>query len=148
MGLMAIGTVGAAQAEVGACWGYINASAELNCFSTTLEAKPVLTIENITGTHPSTATLLVANLNIEITCTTAVFIEGGPSSTTGLILLGPHCCVWLGCGASAELAHRRGHPRRSPPARLRAEVKVRWHAQDRSIFISACIDDLEAALSD
>jgi hypothetical protein len=86
MGVMAIGTAGVAQAEVGACWGY--ESGGLKCFSTTLEAKPLVTIENIAGTHPSAATLLVESLNLEITCTTAAFIAGGTLSANGSILLG------------------------------------------------------------
>jgi hypothetical protein len=88
VGVMAIGTTGTAQAEVGACWGYIEGVSTLKCFSTTLEAKPLVTIENITGTHPSAATLLVESLNLEITCTSAAFIEGGTLSANGSILLG------------------------------------------------------------
>jgi hypothetical protein len=84
MGVTAIGSADVAQAETGACWGY----STLSCFSTTLEAKSVITIENISGTHPSVATLLVENLNMEITCTTAEFIDGGTLSANGSILLG------------------------------------------------------------
>jgi hypothetical protein len=88
MGVMAIGTAGVARAETGACWGYIEGVSTLNCFSTTLEAKPVLSIENITGTHPSAATLLIESLNFEISCTTIAFIEGGTFSANGSVLLG------------------------------------------------------------
>jgi hypothetical protein len=95
MGVMAIGTAGVAQAEVGACWGYLlidtvegKEVTTLPCFSTTLEAKPLVAIENATGTHPSAATLLVESLNLEITCTEAKFIEGGTLSVNGSILLG------------------------------------------------------------
>jgi hypothetical protein len=88
-GVMAIGTAGVAQAETGACWGWrVTSISVLNCFSTTLEAKPVIAIENITGTHPSAATLLVESLNLEITCTTAALIEGATLSANGSILLG------------------------------------------------------------
>jgi len=81
MGVMAIGTTGAAQAETGACFGYIS-GASLPCFSTTLEALPVVAVEN------KSATLLVGGLNIEVLCGTAAFIEGGTLSANGSILLG------------------------------------------------------------
>ena len=42
MGVMAIGTTGAAQAEVGACWGYMHASV-LKCFGEKLRGKPLVT---------------------------------------------------------------------------------------------------------
>jgi hypothetical protein len=86
MGAMAIGTAGAAQAETGACWGYENGG--LKCFSAALEARPLFTIENTAGVHPSAATLVVGSLSMEITCTTAEFIEGGSLSANGSILLG------------------------------------------------------------
>ena len=79
MGVMAIGTTGAAQAQVGACWGY---TALPNCFSNALEAKPLLAIENNTGT------LLIANVNLEVLCTGAEFDEGGQLTVNGSILLG------------------------------------------------------------
>ena len=63
------------------CWGY-KEGANLKCFNSTLEAKPVLEIEN------KTATLLIANKNVEVLCTAAAFIEGGTLSTKGSILLG------------------------------------------------------------
>lgn len=85
MGVMAIGTAGVAQAEPNSCWGYIS-GADLKCFSETLEAKPLLAIEN------NTATLLVGGLNIEILCKTAAFIGGGGTggklTKEGSILLG------------------------------------------------------------
>jgi hypothetical protein len=94
MGVMAIGTAGVAQAETGACWGYrANPGSTLRCFNVSLEARPILAIENITGTHPSAATLTVTSLNMEITCTTAAFIEGGLLSANGSIFLG-----WLEFG--------------------------------------------------
>ena len=82
MGVMAIGTTGAAQGEVGACWGYINAAKELKCFSAQLEATPIFAIEENTGT------LLIENLNLEILCTGMEFDEGGQLSANGSILLG------------------------------------------------------------
>src|ERR1700755_2718104 len=81
MGTMAIGTAGVAQAEVGACWGYLE-GANLKCFSATLEAKPVFEVEN------KTATLLIANVNLEVLCTGAEFDEGGQLTANGSILLG------------------------------------------------------------
>jgi hypothetical protein len=81
VGVMAVGTSGVAQAEVGACWGYTS-GATLSCFSTTLEAKPLIALEG------NTNTLLIANLNLEILCTAAAFIEGGTFSANGSILLG------------------------------------------------------------
>lgn len=83
MGVMAIGTAGTAQAEPGACWGYINAtSGKLECFSSTLEAKPLFELENKTGT------LLIANVNFEVLCTGLEFDEGGLFAANGSILLG------------------------------------------------------------
>ena len=87
MGTMAIGTAGVAQAETGACWGYLNAKAELKCFgekvgTEVLEAKPIFALENNTGT------LLIENLNFEILCTGVEFDEGGQLALNGSILLG------------------------------------------------------------
>ena len=84
MGVMAIGTAGVAQAEVGACWGYLTGG-ELKCFDNTLEAKPLLAIEN------NTATLLISNVNLEVLCTTADLVgtgTGGRLAANGTILLG------------------------------------------------------------
>jgi hypothetical protein len=82
VGVMAIGTTGVAQAEVGACWGYINPTTlKLECFSKTLEAKPKFEIENNTGT------LLIEKQIISILCTGMEFDEGGELSENGTILL-------------------------------------------------------------
>ena len=70
MGVMAIGTAGVAQAETGACWGYINASTgKLECFSSTLKAEVNLEVEGTGGT------LLVEGLP-EINCKSAALSEG------------------------------------------------------------------------
>ncbi len=83
MGVMAIGTTGAAQAETGACWGYINPTTlELKCFNKELEAKPLFELENKTGT------LLIANQTFAVLCTGLEFDEGGQLSENGTILLG------------------------------------------------------------
>jgi len=81
MGVMAISTAGVAQAETGACWGYMN-GAELKCFNASLEAKPLLAVES------NTATLLIANTNLEILCKTAALVEGGQLGPEGSVLLG------------------------------------------------------------
>ena len=82
MGVMAIGVPGAAHAEEGACWGYINPSTkELKCFSkSTLAPKTSISVENNTGT------LLIVNVNLEILCTGLAIIEGG--EITGNSFLG------------------------------------------------------------
>ena len=77
MGVMAIGTTGAAQAEPGACFGYLAPS--LTCFSS-LEPDPLIAFENNTGT------LLIANVNLEVLCTSASFIESGKLGGTGVLL--------------------------------------------------------------
>ncbi len=87
MGVMAIGTTGAAQAETGACWGFLVEVAkekfELKCFSKTNEAAaPALELENKTGT------LLIANQTFSVLCTGAEFDEGGQLSENGTILPG------------------------------------------------------------
>jgi len=89
---MAIGTAGVAQAETGACWLWLVVeNGATKCFGENgtdgkpLEPKPVLTIENAATTA---ATLLINNKNIEITCRTAVFSEGGELGLNGSILLG------------------------------------------------------------
>lgn len=79
MGVMVIST-SVAQAETGACWGYMNGTT-LKCFSSTLEATPVV--------EPfSSGTLLIGNVNLEVLCTGAKFIEGGVLSANGSVLLG------------------------------------------------------------
>jgi hypothetical protein len=92
-GVMAISTTGVAQGETGACWGYIeHVSSPLKCFGETiggpLEARPVVSIENTAGMHPSAATLLFGKVNLEITCVWVSIIEGGTLSANGSILLG------------------------------------------------------------
>jgi len=83
MGVMAIGTSGVAQAEVGACWGYINpANQELKCFGAGLEPGVKFEFENKTGT------LLIENLNFEVLCTGGELIEGGKLTSNGSITLG------------------------------------------------------------
>jgi len=83
IGVMVIGTAGVAQAETGACWGYrVNPESALNCFTTSLEAKLKVVPE------AGGATLLVGSKNIEVTCTTAAFVNGGTLSANGSILLG------------------------------------------------------------
>ncbi len=81
-GVMAIGTTGAAQAEVGACWGFL-AGAELRCLTKTNEAAaPALALENNTGT------LLIANQTFSVLCTGMEFDEGAQLSENGSILPG------------------------------------------------------------
>ena len=77
MGVMAIGTTGAAQAEAGSCFSYL--APALTCFGA-LEPKAEVKFENNTGT------LLIANVNLEVLCTTAKFIEGGQLGGTGVLL--------------------------------------------------------------
>ena len=78
MGVMAISTTGVAQAETGACFGYLNVGV-LTCFGA-LEPKPVITFEN------NTSTLLINNVNLEVLCTSARFVEGGTLGGTGVLL--------------------------------------------------------------
>ena len=92
VGVMAIGTAGVAQAETGACWLWLVVeNGATKCFGENgtdgkpLEPTPILTIENAATTA---ATLLINNKNIEITCRTAVFSEGGQLGLNGTILLG------------------------------------------------------------
>lgn len=83
MGVMAIGTTGAAQAETGACWGYINTSAQLKCFGEGgLEAGVKFAFTNNTGT------LLIENLNFEVLCTAGEIINGGKLTSNGSVTLG------------------------------------------------------------
>ena len=82
-GVMAIGSAGVAQAETGACWGYINSALNLKCFGEAgLEAGVKFTFLNNTGT------LLIANLNFEVLCTGGELIEGGTLTSSGSITLG------------------------------------------------------------
>ncbi len=81
VGMMAIGT-GAAQAETGACWGFMN-GAKLECLSKTNEAAaPSLEFENKGGT------ILIANQTFAFLCTKAEFDEGGQLSENGSSLPG------------------------------------------------------------
>ncbi len=81
-GVMAIGVGGSAQAEVGACWGFMN-GAKLECLSKTNEAAaPKFEIEN------KTSTLLIANQTFSFLCTTLEADEGGQLSENGTILPG------------------------------------------------------------
>ena len=87
MGVMAIGTTGAAQAESGACWKYLIAGGATKCFGENvngvpLEPQPEAEFENKTGT------LLINNVNLEVLCTGAKFIEGGGLGLNGSVLLG------------------------------------------------------------
>lgn len=80
MGAIAIGAAGVAQAETGACWGYLNAKTELKCFGEGgLEAGAIFTFVN------NTITELVENLNFEILCTGGQLIEGGKLIASGSI---------------------------------------------------------------
>lgn len=90
LSVMAIGTTGAARAETGACWGYLE-GANLKCFSAGgLEAKPVFAVESLTGT------LLIAGQNVEILCTGMEFDEGGRLTSNGSVTLGR--VKFTGCG--------------------------------------------------
>ena len=90
MGLMAIGTAGVAHAEAGACWKYLLAGGATKCFGENvngvpLEARPTIKFENNTGT------LLIANVNLEVLCTSAKFVGAGTEgmlALNGEILLG------------------------------------------------------------
>ena len=82
MGTMAIGTAGVAQAETGACWGYLE-GANLKCFTTGgLEAGVKFVFTGKTGT------LLIANVNIEFLCTGGEIINGGKLTSNGSITSG------------------------------------------------------------
>jgi hypothetical protein len=81
VGVMAIGTAGVAQAEVGAVWNWQNGE-KTGTFSATLEAEPKFEIEN------KTATLLIEKQTISILCTGAEFDEGGQLTANGSVLLG------------------------------------------------------------
>lgn len=86
LGLMAFAYSGVAQAEPGACWGYINPSTgELKCFSTSLEPTLNFALENNTG---SLLFKTKGGTSVTILCTTAEFAEGGQLSANGSILLG------------------------------------------------------------
>src|ERR1700751_3263926 len=92
LGVLAMGAAGSARAENGACWGYINATTKvLECFSGTLEAKPVFAVENVTGTF------LISGQNLEILCTGLEFDEGGQLAANGSVLLGR--VKFTGCAA-------------------------------------------------
>jgi hypothetical protein len=86
LGLMAFAGSSVAQAEPTARWGYINPTTKtLEFFSKTLEASPVIEIEN------KTASLLFntkGGTKVAILCTGAEFDEGGQLSSEGSILLG------------------------------------------------------------
>ena len=83
LGVMAIGTTGAARAETGACWGYINAAINLQCFGElSLEAGIKFQFTGNTGT------LLIENVNFEVLCTAGSFINGGKLTSNGSITLG------------------------------------------------------------
>ena len=84
IGVMAIGTAGVAQAEVGACWSLINpANGKLECFPSNLEPKVEIALEERTGT------LLIENTNLEILCAKGALVTaGGTLGPEGTVLLG------------------------------------------------------------
>lgn len=84
--VLAIGTPGIAQAETGACWGYLE-GASLKCFSASLEAKPEVALEN------ATIILLIANFPAEFLCTKVLII--GTLGPDGRIL--PFIVIGHGC---------------------------------------------------
>jgi hypothetical protein len=86
LGLMAFAWSGVAQAEPTAHWGYINPTTlKLEFFSKTLEAKPLIELEN------KTASLLYTSgggTKVSHLCTEAEFDEKGELTAEGSILLG------------------------------------------------------------
>lgn len=76
---LTVGPAGAAQAETGACFGYTNGGS-LPCFGA---LEPSVAIEPFFS-----GTLLINNVNLEVLCTGAKFIEGGQLGANGSVLLG------------------------------------------------------------
>lgn len=94
MSVMVIGAFpSVTQAETGACWGYMSGGS-LQCFSASLEAQPVVELEG------QNWLLLIANVNLEISCTGLSFVEGGQLAANGTILLGR--IEFSGCISSSK----------------------------------------------
>lgn len=85
IGVMAIGFAGVAQAEeTGGTWTWSH-SGSSGTFSSTLEASPIIALENKTASLLFT---LAGGTKVTILCTEAAFDEGGQLAGGGVILLG------------------------------------------------------------